>query len=78
MVMAMGWGYHQQNGQWQEIDELGSQLSIEIGCPVHYPAFGKRLLECKCGVVFPIYLVASRNWELIRRKHIEERRYSLV
>ena len=76
MAMSMGWGYHQQSGQW--IDELGSQLSIEIGCPVHYPTFGKRLFECKCGVIFPVYIVASENWELIKKKHIEERRYSSV
>jgi hypothetical protein len=65
-------------GQMLEVDELGSQLSIEIDCPVHYPAFGKHLFECRCGVVFPVYLVKSLNWELIRRKHEEERRYSLV
>jgi len=69
------WGYYQQgNG----IGELGGRLSIEIGCAVHYPAFGKRLFECKCGVIFPVYLVDGGNWELIKRKHIEERRYSLV
>ena len=79
MTMTTGWGYHQQGEQdWLQIDELGSQLSMEIGCAVHYPAFGKRLFECKCGVIFPAYLAASRNWELIRHKHIEERRYSLA
>ena len=74
-----GWGYYQQGSdQTIEIDELGSQLSVEIDCAVHYPAFGKKLFECRCGVIFPAYLVAGRNWELIRRKHQEERRYSLV
>lgn len=74
-----GWGYFQQgNYQMPEIDELGSQLSLEIDCAVHYPAFGKRLFECRCGVIFPTYLVASRNWKLIRKKHIEERRYALA
>jgi len=78
MVMTMNTGWNQQGGQWQEIDELGSRLSVEIGCPVHYPAFGKRLFECRCGVVFAAYLVAGKDWKLIKRKHIEERRYSLV
>lgn len=73
------WGYYQQHSyQMQEVDELGSQLSIEIACPVHYPAFGKRLFECKCGVVFPVYLVAGKDWKMLKRKHVEERRYSLV
>ena len=74
MAMQTGWGYHQQMSQgWLEIDELGSQLSIELGCPVHYPAFGKRLFECKCGVIFPAYLVAWKNWDLMRKKHEEEK-----
>jgi len=64
--------------QLKLVDELGSQLSGAIHCPVHYPAFGKNLFECNCGVIFPLYLVRTRNWELIRQKHIEERRYSLV
>lgn len=69
-----GWGYYMQSNQaWLEIDELGSKLSIEIGCPVHYPAFGKRLFECRCGVIFPVYLVAGRNWDLIRHRHEEEK-----
>ena len=76
--MVTGWGYYQQSGeQWLEIDKLGSQLSVEIDCPVHYPAFGKSLFECRCGVIFPAYLVAGGNWELIRKRHIEERRYSM-
>lgn len=71
------WSYHMQ-GNDAEIDEMGRQLSIEIGCPVHYPAYGKRLFECRCGVVFPVFVVAGRNWELIKRKHREERVYRLV
>jgi len=77
MSNMTGWGYYMQSSN-MEIDELGSQLSVEIGCAVHYPAFGKKLFECECGVVFPTYLVKGRNWDLIRRKHEEERRYSIV
>lgn len=77
--MTTGWGYYiQGSDQLQEIDELGSELSVRIHCPVHYPAFGKNLFECRCGVIFPVYLVKGKDWKLINRKHEEERRYSLV
>ena len=77
--MTTGWGsYIQGSDQLQEIDELGTELSLALHCPVHYPAFGKKLFECMCGVIFPAYLVRGKNWELIRQKHVEERRYSLV
>ena len=67
------WGFYiQGSDQMIEMDELGSQLSMIIHCPVHHPAFGKKLFECGCGVIFPAYLVKDRNWELIRRKHQEE------
>ena len=69
----MTWGAYIQTGITEEIDGLGSQLSLEIGCAVHYPAYNKNLFECKCGVIFPLYVVRWKNWELIRRKHIEER-----
>ena len=73
----MTWGYFMQGSdQMVEVDELGSLLSEKINCPVHYPAFNKHLFECHCGVVFPVYLVKSRNWELIKRKHIEEGVYA--
>ena len=75
----MSWGYYMQGSeQMMEVDELGSKLSMVIGCPVHYPAFGKHLFECRCGVIFPAYLLRGGDWELIVRKHEEERRYSLV
>lgn len=70
----MVWGAYSQPGFDEEIDSLGSQLSIELSCPVHYPAYNKNLFECKCGVIFPLYLVKGGNWKLIRQKHIEERR----
>jgi len=71
----MAWGYYMQgNKQLVEVDQLGSKLSLEIGCAVHYPAFGKNLFECKCGVIFPLYLVRSMDWDLLREKHCSERR----
>lgn len=70
----MSWGYYMQGSDQQiEIDELGSELSIAVHCPIHYPAFGKNLFECKCGVIFPLYIVRSRDWDLIRKRHEEER-----
>ena len=70
----MVWGAYTQPGLDEEIDSLGARLSVEIGCPVHYPAYNKNLFECRCGVIFPLYLVRGGNWELIKQKHIEERK----
>lgn len=73
-----GWGYYMQDNQiTSEIDGLGSKLSIVIGCPVHYPAFGKNLFECKCGVIFPIYFLKGHTWEEIKEFHSKERSLAL-
>ena len=69
----MTWGAYQQIGLNEEIDFLGAKLSLEIHCPIHYPAYNKNLFECRCGVIFPLYVVRSENWELVKRKHVEER-----
>lgn len=74
----MSWGAYLQPGLDEEIEELGAKLSIEIGCAVHFPAYNKNLFECMCGVIFPLYLVKSRDWKLIRKKHSEERKLSKV
>ncbi|KKN53776.1 hypothetical protein LCGC14_0598690 [marine sediment metagenome] len=70
----MTWGAYQQPGLDEEIDSLGSQLSIEIGCAVHYPAYNKNLFECMCGVIFPLYVVKGQDWKLIKQKHVDERK----
>ncbi len=76
--MTTGWGYYLQGSdQMLELDELGSKLSVQIGCGVHYPAFGKHLYECMCGVIFPVYLLKGGNWELVRKRHDEEKEYAL-
>ncbi len=76
--MTTGWGYYLQGSdQMQEIDELGNKLSVQINCGVHYPAFGKHLYECMCGVIFPVYLLKGGNWELVRKRHDEEKEYAL-
>ena len=64
------WGYYTQGSDQQlEIDELGSELSKRIHCAVHYPAFGKNLFECGCGVIFPLFSVKGQNWASIIRRH---------
>jgi len=65
-----GWGFFQQGSdQTQEMMELGAELSIRIHCPVHYPAFGRRVFECKCGVIFPLYMVQPKDWANIDKHH---------
>lgn len=70
------WGYYQQgNGHQQELDRWGSTLSTKLGCPVHYPAYGKRLFECRCGVTFPVFVVQgaleSGDWSAVLKQHKE-------
>ncbi|MCK9597455.1 MAG: hypothetical protein M0R06_00365 [Sphaerochaeta sp.] len=59
-----GWGYFQQGSDQQlETDEIGSWLSKVIHCPVHYPAYGKKLYECLCGKIFPAYAISLMDEE---------------
>ena len=77
----MTWGAYQQPGLDEVIEALGAKLSVEIHCPVHYPAYGKNMFECKCGVVFPLYLLKMaevKGWDMIYTKHIEERKFAKV
>ncbi|KKK94643.1 hypothetical protein LCGC14_2680810 [marine sediment metagenome] len=70
----MVWARHNpQPGLTEEIDYLGAKLSIEIDCAVRFPAYNKNLFECKCGVIFPLYVVKSKNWKAIKQKHQTER-----
>ncbi len=74
-MSTAGWGfYSQQSDQMIEVDELGSELSLAIHCPVHYPAYNKHMFECTCGVLFPVYIVRTKDWDKIRQKHAEEGR----
>jgi len=73
--MTTSWGYYMQGSDQQiEAEELGSKLSIVIKCPIHYPAWGKPIFECECGVLFPLYVVKGQRWDLIAQKHNEERK----
>ena len=67
-----GWGFFEQGSEdQQEVTDLGAQLSIHIGCPVHYPAWGKKIYECKCGVLFPFFAVSGKDWIQIKKHHLE-------
>lgn len=67
-----GWGYFQQGSdQLQEVMELGDKLNTAINCPIHYPAFGKNIFECKCNRLFPIYVVRGSSPEMLREMHSE-------
>lgn len=68
----MSW--NSQNERISESDELGCKLSIALDCPVHRIA-GLDIFECRCGVIFPLYLIRRENWATIRRRHDEERHY---
>ena len=63
----------QGSDQQLEIDELGTKLSIMLGCAVHYPAFGKNLFECSHGVIIPVYVAKTQDWKKIIQKHEEEK-----
>ena len=65
------WGIYVQNGNFEKVDRLGSQLSLAIGCPVHYPAYNKPIFECKHGVTFPLFSLEGENWEVIVQRHKE-------
>lgn len=55
--------------QFHELEELGAKLSVELGCPIRYPAYDKNMFECKCGITFPLFVVRGGNWDAIRKKH---------
>ncbi|KKN75157.1 hypothetical protein LCGC14_0383160 [marine sediment metagenome] len=71
--MTTGWGYYLQTPEQRDVDELGSKLSVVLNCPVHFPAWGKNMFECLCGVIFPLYIVKGGDWEKIKQKHLEEK-----
>lgn len=70
----MDWPTHINQPDYQNymhLRETGVQLSIALDCPVHYPAFGKRLFECACGVTFPLYVLDGGNFDEVIRLHKE-------
>lgn len=68
------WGFYEQGSdQMHEVIELGERLSIEVNCPVHFPAYGKNLFECSCGVIFPVYFLKGHSWKEIKEFHEKEK-----
>lgn len=69
----MTWGSYVQNGNLQAIEHLGSELNLHINCPVHYPAYNKRLFECKCNIFIPVWMVEAAektgDWSLVEELH---------
>lgn len=55
--------------QGEDIMELGSWLSLILHCPVRYPAHNKNIFECKCGILFPVFVVKGKDMERIKRIH---------
>lgn len=71
-MSTANWGSHIQGGnQTRTIDEMGSRLSLLLHCPVHYPAFDKRIFECRCGVLFPMFMLEGRTDGEIIEHHKE-------
>lgn len=66
----------QGNENQEELERLGVKLNLAIECPIHYPAFGKRLFECKCGVVFPLFIVDGWSVEDLIKLHKGEIEYT--
>lgn len=61
-------------GNFNEVNKLGKRLSIEIRCPVTFPAYDKNAFRCKCGVFFPVFMLRGGDWTAVKRKHEEEGR----
>lgn len=67
----------QNDGDWEMVNRLGSALSLQIDCPVHYPAYGKRMFECAHNCTFPLYMVQgaidSGDWSIVSSAHRVDR-----
>ncbi len=71
--MSGTWGAYMQNNHFEQIDKIGAALNLHLNCSVHYPAFDKRLFECKCNIIFPYWMVEhaveTGDWSMIDEKH---------
>lgn len=52
--------------------ETGQWLSKVVHCPIHWPAYGKNLFECKHGVVFPKFFLDGHTEEEIVSFHLSQ------
>lgn len=67
------WGFYIQGSpRQQEIEEMGSTLSMVIDCPVHYPAYEKRMFECVHNIRFPVWQIEGYGWAWVKQHHMEE------
>jgi len=64
-----GWGYFIQGGDAEYVDAAGVKLNLAISCDIHYPAFNKRMFECKCGRIFPVWMVQAYDEDTLRKIH---------
>jgi hypothetical protein len=71
--MSGTWGAYMQNNDFEQIDKVGAALNLHLHCAVHYPAYNKRLFECSCNMLFPVWQVEAAiktgNWEIIDARH---------
>lgn len=71
--MSGNWGAYVQNHNLEHLEQIGKALNLHLGCAVHYPAFDKRLFECKCNRIFPAWMVEhavdSNDWSMIDEIH---------
>ena len=75
--MKNTWNHHLQGSDQQmEINELGMELSRRISCSVtfkHYEFYGKPIFACKCGLLFPKFVIQGAikigDWSAILERH---------
>lgn len=66
-----------QTGVNNDIDEMGKDLSVIIGCCVRFSPYGKPAFECEHMVSFPLFAIKpawqTNKWYDIYRKHEDEK-----
>lgn len=71
----MTWTSYNNGNNQEELDKLGSQLSLILHCPVRYceAQYHKPIFECKCGIIFPVFVVSgaleSNDWSQVIKRH---------
>ena len=70
--MKSAWGFEQIGGFPEDIERLGSRLSIELGCPIKFPGFEKNTFVCRHEMVIPVFrLKVDEGWTFVKREHEE-------
>ena len=74
----MDWQPYSQEGNLEELDRLGANLSSILHCPVRYCAgvYAKPVFECGCSMIFPRFAVQAAqdtgDWTQIIKHHREK------